>query len=1049
LARERVFGLLEGTKGVRWTWITAPAGAGKTSLASSWIESRRSPCLWYQIDAGDADPASFFHYLIEYATGFGRQLPGLAPLTPEFMPGLETYARRFFEKLFGLHDEGFVVVLDNLHELPADAPVIGRVLCPLMQSLPAHSRLLCLSRQSVPPALSDLATTPGFQHLGWEDVCLTQAEAIAFGNVMGDAAPDVVARCNRSMRGWIAGLKLLLQSPPDEMRGLVTHSDSAVQALFDHYAEELFERSTPERREFLLDAAVLRDLDADAVVAVTQREDAAVVLAKLFAERVFIERRMLPQGPSYQFHPLFQNFLLTRLARARSPSDIAAMKTRAAGTLEKRGFVESAIAVALECGDRDLLTRLILTHAPQMVLRGRLQTLETWLGALPERIRESDGWLLYWQGYARSVRDVRLGRESLERAYHRFQNVGDTRGVWLAVSSIIHNHFIAWGSVPDAVVWQWVDTFEALRARHGGSIPDAVKPQVFALLALFASHCPEHALSRHLVELAFVMMRQTNDPDRRLDTGALAVGSLIWRGDEAAASALLERLTADPEIHSRTTISTHVLEHWRVVLLWTRSEHERCFAVASEARTRYREAGLGMFDYLFVVHLMLAALSAGNRALARRFMQECLASIQPFQVVMLQTARACHAMQLSLDEQPTAGAQLARELIAAASVTMSPSTAAMERTFLVVALLEAGALDEAADCAAQALEAARQLPSDRWLFDAHLLCAGIELERGAEQALLAHLRQALALGAARDFLGGVSLFQASRAARLLGLALIHDIEPQYAKRLIRRRHLSAPVDPAIGARWPVRLRVRTLGQFGVWIDDRPMDGAPQGTRKPLEVLKALIGLGPNAISLATLGAGLWPELDGAAAHNACHVAIHRLRKFLENESAIRITQGMVSLNDADAWIDVDAFRRLAGHMRAALAPGASRPDLDRLAEQLLTAYPGHFLPEEHRSWAVGVREQLRARFVHLALDLALALQRAGAAEAAIALNRHCIALDPLNESFHRGLIQGLISLGRKAEALQAFRHCRAVLKAGLGVEPSRDAQALEAGILRL
>ena len=52
-----------------------------------------------------------------------------------------------------------------------------------------------------------------------------------------------------------------------------------------------------------------------------------------------------------------------------------------------------------------------------------------------------------------------------------------------------------------------------------------------------------------------------------------------------------------------------------------------------------------------------------------------------------------------------------------------------------------------------------------------------------------------------------------------------------------------------------------------------------------------------------------------------------------------------------------------------------------------------------------MREQLRARFVHLALDLSAALERAEAAEAAIALNRHCIELDPLTESFHRGLIQ--------------------------------------------
>jgi DNA-binding SARP family transcriptional activator len=1045
--RERVFALLNRPD-VRWTWITAPAGAGKTSLASSWIDSTRRACLWYQIDAGDADAASFFHYLILQASRLGRKRVHLAPLTPEFLPGLDVYARRFFERLFGKYGQAFVVVLDNLHELPADAPVVSTVLCELIESLPAHGSLLCLSRQSVPPALGRLTTRPGFQHLGWEDLSLTEREAIALGRLVGHAKPDAVADCNRRMRGWVAGVKLVLQAPPEQMCRLVSPGDVAVQGLFDYYAGEVFERASPERREFLLQAAVLRDLDADTVAALTHREDAAVVLAKLFAERLFIERRVLPNGPSYQFHPLFHDFLLTRLAASRTPSDIAAMKTRAAETLEKRGLLESATVIALECDDTDLLVRLILAQAQQMVAWGRMITLETWLAAVPEPIRESDGWLLYWQGFSCSVRDIRLGREILERAYHRFQSVADAPGVWLSVSSIIHNHFMAWGSVPDAVVWQWVDIFETMRARHGGSIPDTVEPQVFAVLAQFASHCPEHALSRHLAERALVMIRHTNDPEQRMAIGAVAVGSLIWRGDEAAAWLLLERLTPPQGSEPRTTIATHILDHWRTVLLWTRSEHERCFAFATAARARYREAGLGVLDYLFLAHLVLAALSAGDNALAQRLMQECLATIHPFQVVMLQTSQGCQAMQLSLAGKTAAGAHLARKLTAAGSLATSPSTAAMERSFLVVALLEAGALDEAAHCAAQALEAARRLPSDRWLFDAHLLFAGIELEQGAEEPLLANLRQALALGAARDFLGGVSLFQPSRAARLLGIALNHGIESEYVKRLIRHRRIPAPLDLDSGARWPVRLRVRTLGQFALWIDERPQDRAPQATRKPLEVLKALIGLGPTAVGLATLGATLWPELDGAAAHNACHVAIHRLRKILGDESAIRITQGMVALNDKDAWIDVEFFRRVASRIRMALAPGASRPDLDRLAEQLLTAYPGHFLPEEDRSWVIGVREQLRARFVHLAIDLARALERSGAAEAAIALNRHCIALDPLTESFHRGLIQGLIALGRKAEALEAFRHCRAVLRAGLGVEPSRETHALHARILQ-
>jgi len=404
-------------------------------------------------------------------------------------------------------------------------------------------------------------------------------------------------------------------------------------------------------------------------------------------------------------------------------------------------------------------------------------------------------------------------------------------------------------------------------------------------------------------------------------------------------------------------------------------------------------------------------------------------------------------MQLSLGGQTAAGAALARKIMVAASLNMSPSTAAVERTYLVSALLEAGALDEAAQCAAQALEGASRLPSDRWLFDAHMLFAGIELERGAEEALLDHLRKALALGATRNFLGGVSLFQGRRAARLLARALREGIEAEYVKRLIRHRKILAPCDADSDDLWPVRIRVRTLGQFALWIDEQAVARVQQATRKPLEVLKALIGLGPS--SLASLGSALWPDLDGAAAHNACHVAIHRLRKILGEESVISITHGMVALNGEDAWVDVEVFRRLANRIRKALSARVSLPELDRLVEQLLMGYPGHFLPEEEHAWAIAVREQLRARFVHLAIELSAALERCGAAEAAIALNRHCIELDPLMESFHRALITGLISLGRKAEALEAFRHCRAALMAGLRVEPSEETCALQARIRRL
>ena len=57
--RERLFALLDQARCQPAAWISGPAGAGKTSLLASYLKIRKLPCLWYQVDAGDADLATF------------------------------------------------------------------------------------------------------------------------------------------------------------------------------------------------------------------------------------------------------------------------------------------------------------------------------------------------------------------------------------------------------------------------------------------------------------------------------------------------------------------------------------------------------------------------------------------------------------------------------------------------------------------------------------------------------------------------------------------------------------------------------------------------------------------------------------------------------------------------------------------------------------------------------------------------------------------------------------------------------------------------------
>ncbi|MGE5155524.1 MAG: AAA family ATPase [Bdellovibrio bacteriovorus] len=1029
IPRPRLFARLDSACARGVAWVSGPSGSGKTSLLATWVETQGRTPLWYRADADDSDAATLVHYLGRLAA---RQDPGAPPLpalTPEYLGGLATFARRFLRDLYWRLPAPFVLVLDDVHQIRAESPAQQLLSAALSEVPPGCAVVLC-GRTAPPPALARFALHEGA--LNGEDLRLDAAEAAALlGRIAAgqdlDPRPEPEA-LRRTTQGWVAGFALLASTPGSTPRVGPGLTPEASDALCSYFGQEVLACCSAAERAFLIATAPLATFSLAQAQALSGRGDAGQVLDSLRCGQLFINR-LSGEPARYRTHPLFHAFLRREAGLCLPAPEWRRRRLRAADLAEAAGEVEAAAALCIETSAWDELTGLLGRVAPGLVVQGRQALLVQWIEQVPPQALNAWPWLSYWLGTARVYGgQTRRGRALLERAYEGFEAAGERDGLLLAWGGVVESYSFEWDNC--RAVAAWADRIQGLLPEDLPGLPAPVVARLLGAGMALQVAQREHPVTRRLTGLAQSAFGRPGLEAAQGQALTLLLIDRLYGGDFAGAQSLLDLVSGAPDFSQWPPIARMLFGQFGAACAWQTGHPERAYALVEEVLRLAQETGIHGSDFVTTTQGVYAALSVRDGPRARAYLDRLPSLLRPER-----RGDAAHLQALTgscrLLTEDLRGAREAIERAAASGEALGMGFASLvARAMLAWVLALLGELASARELIGETLAQTRAAGTASIEFESRVALAYTELAGGGRDTAQEALRGAFALGRQKGYFVTGPVWLPEAMARLCAEALEAGIEPDYARELIARRALRPP-SPEV-EHWPWPVRIHCLGRFGVLGGGEPLCPQRKGPGKPVQLLQALIALGGREVAVGNLQDALWPDAEGDDAANAFNVNLLRLRRLL-GEGTLRLQDHRVSLDEATCWVDAWALECLSARFEAAIkANGGRCPESLRLAEQAFGIYRGAFLPGEEAGWAAVARARLRSRFLRLECGCARMLREAGAWEEGASLCRRVLEIEPLAEEVLLELLRALLTGGLGAQATAALRESEGLFQRLLG-----------------
>jgi LuxR family maltose regulon positive regulatory protein len=1028
-------------------WIAAAAGSGKTTLAVAYATARNRRTLWLQLDARDKDPATFFYYLREAAARVTpRARKALPLLTAEYALGLETYTRNFFEQLGQILKPPVILVFDNYHDLPENAP-LHSLLTVGLRALSPFINVLIVSRNEPPSTFAALSAERRMTMLdaGLLSFTLTETRALARRYHFKRLTAEAVTNLHDRTRGWAAGTILILEEAARGQDAEPSFSEPVSHAMFDYFATEVLQRAPERQQKVLLHTALLPHITSAAASQLTGEEQAARILREFAAKGYFVYA-LGGREPSYQYHPLFRDFLMMRLREQYSLNDMILLYRSAASYAESDGDPEEALRLWSDVGDWGEMSRLLVKLAPVMIEQGRVAALAAWIERIPFDKREHDPWLQLTLGQARLSVNLAQARTAFEVAYDLFNAADNRTGTLLAAAAVIDSIVLEFGDLKR--LDPWIERLEQALGSNPEFPNTAIELRVTSSMAvakIFRGDRRDAMLP--WIERATDQLSIMPNLTTRSRLAVYLSLDATWTGDLRRLEQFARDIASwNRALHGAQTdrLEMQYAKYVQTLYEWIAGVSDYGKTAALDALTLVESSGIHVMEHHLVARAVFGALCTGELALAAKLLERlrelaALSSSARLHMYQYHYLPGWHAL---LSGDYDAALRYAEESLRTSREAATPVFhQAFSACVAAYALLAIGKVSAAAPHVELFLQIAQQLDSPIMTFSGLLLRADMELTTGNdsdEERGLKTLASALSIGRTHGYRNTIVWYPAA-TARCCAHALLHDIETDYAKCLIRERGLRPPASENLDA-WPWPVRIYTFGRFGLLRNGEAVRFEGRTQKRALDLLKALIALGGREVSEQKLCDVLWPDAEADAAGANLKVTLHRLRRLIGHD-AIVLRGHKYSLDTETCWADVWGFERLAS-LITSRDNNLSITDRLRIGKRMQVLYCGAFLGDDDAAYILPARERLRSKWLRAIGFLAEALQHDGQFEEALAWYVHGIEVETLAEPFYQGAMRVLLNQRRAAEGLVLYDSLRRTLASQLQVAPAPETETL-------